>query len=123
MFFALPPTYVSSTSISPSIFSKEPTSIILRIRCSMNHAVFCVTFRSRATSQEEIPFLQFKISHMAVSHCPRLSGLFSKMVLYLTPNCLRQPRHFQRLYFSMKVTSRLVQCGHSTPSAHRIATR
>lgn len=43
MFFARPPMNVSSASAGPLSFRNEPVSIASRMRCSMNHAVFCVT--------------------------------------------------------------------------------
>src|ERR1039457_5775112 len=46
----------------------------------MNHAVFWVTPRSRADSQELIPFLQFTTSHRAASHLSRPRGESSKIV-------------------------------------------
>src|SRR5579859_5497715 len=44
---ALPPMKVSSTSHSPVILLNEPVCMALRIRCIMNHAVLCVTPRTR----------------------------------------------------------------------------
>ena len=49
----------------------KSSCIARRIRCSMNHAVFWVTFRSRASSQLLMPFLQLVSSHRAVSHLSR----------------------------------------------------
>ena len=65
-----------------------------------------MTFKLREISQEEMPFLEFTTSHIAVSHLSRPSGESSKIVPVLSVNCgaacfLRQ---CQRLYFSRNRT-------------------
>src|SRR5687768_15185339 len=59
LFFSKPPTKVSSTSITPFIGAlKDSVLNAKRMRCSMNQAVFWVTFSFLASSQDEIPFFQ-----------------------------------------------------------------
>ena len=55
----------------------------------MNHAVFCVTFKSRAISYELTPFLQFTISHIAQNHLSRPIGESSNTVPTLSENLRR----------------------------------
>lgn len=43
----------------------------MRMRCSMNHAVFWVTPKVRCSSQLEIPFLSFTIAQTAGNHFSR----------------------------------------------------
>src|SRR5947209_2736286 len=86
MFRAFPPMNVSSTSHSPANFKNEPVCMAMRIRCIMNQADFCVIPRSRATSQELMPFLQFAISQMAAIHLSSGNGESSKMVPTLIEN-------------------------------------
>src|SRR5579864_6973164 len=95
MFFASPPMNVSSISVMPDIFWNVPVCMASRMRCSMNHADFCVTPCDRANSCDEMLFLALAISHTAGSHLSHPSGLSSKMVPTLSENCLRQPLHFQ----------------------------
>src|ERR1700680_1678222 len=87
----------------------------------MNHADFWVIPRLRAISHELIPFLAFTISHIPVSHLPRLIGLASKMVPVLTLNCLRQPLQFQNRLASMKRILSEPQSGHLIPFGQRRA--
>src|SRR5271157_5200578 len=72
-----------------------------------------------------MPFLQFTICHMAVSHLSRPIGESSMMVPVLRVNwgasCLA--RQCQRLYFSRKSTSRLPQRGQVTPFGQRRLTK
>ena len=82
-FLFLPPTYVSSSStvLVRSLLFSIPKQ--LRMRCSINHAVFCVTSISRLNCSEEIPFLWQVTSHIAANHF--LNGTFelSKSVFVL----------------------------------------
>src|SRR2546421_621201 len=80
MFRALPPIKVSSASTSPHNRLNPPSVKAKRKRWAMNHAVFWVTPRSRASSQELMPFLQFTTSHRAGSHLSNPSGDSSKSV-------------------------------------------
>ncbi len=52
----------------------------------MNQAVFWVTPKSRADSQELMPFLQLTTSHKAASHLSRPKGESSKIVPVLSEN-------------------------------------
>src|SRR5579871_543186 len=84
----------------------------------MNHAVFCVTPKSRATSYDEMPFLQLASSHIAQSHLSRPMALSSKMVPTLTENCFRQPRHVHISRVLRNDSFLPLQRGHSGPSGH-----
>src|SRR2546423_11842159 len=72
-----------------------------------------------------MPFLQFTICHMAVSHLLRLMGESSKMVPVLSVNCGAScfSRQCQRLYFSRNRTLLLPHFGQVTPLGQRRATR
>src|SRR5260370_31001017 len=96
-----PPTKVSSTSHSsplllPSFVPLSGACIASLRRCSMNHAVFCVTPRARCSSQLLTPFLQFVSSQSAGNHFCNGIGESSKIVPTLTLNWRLQLRHFQR---------------------------
>src|ERR1039458_2052715 len=106
MLIALPPTNVSSISTGPLPPSLvEVLSVITsRIRCSMCHALFCVTPMVRAISQEETPLRQFASIHMATIHLSSPSGESWNMVPTLTENCFLQPRHFQRFWLASQNT-------------------
>src|SRR5277367_1723364 len=128
MFLGLPPMYVSSHSTGapePPIFMKEPVSIALRMRWSMNHAVFWVTPKDRAISHELTPFLQLQIIHAAVSHLSIPSAESSKILPTLMLNCFRGCLflHSQRRRVAMKRTSLLPHVGHSTPFGQRRAAK
>src|ERR1035437_5426582 len=91
---------VSSTSTSPERgASKDSVSIARRMRWLMNHADFCVIPRSRASWCELRPFLPAEYSQIAGSHLERGIGESSKIVPFLTENCLRQSlqRHSERV--------------------------
>jgi hypothetical protein len=66
--FFFPPTKVSSASTSPSNILSSVGAIASRIRCSMNHAVFCVTPRARPSSCDEVPFLVLARNQIAGNH-------------------------------------------------------
>src|SRR6266404_5216896 len=72
-----------------------------------------------------MPFLQFTICHMAVSHLSSPTGESSIIVPVFNVNCGAScfSRQCQRLYFSRKSTSLLPQRGHVTPFGQRRATR
>src|ERR1700681_1818310 len=91
----------------------------------MNQADFWVTPIARAISQLLIPFLQFTICHIAVSHLSRPMGESSMMVPVFKVNCGEAcfARQCQRLYFSKNRTSTLPHFGQVTPSGHRRAIR
>ena len=68
-FFSLPPNRLSSASISPvSGRLNELVRAASRSRWSMNHAVFCVTWISRASCALAMPFLCDVISQIAANH-------------------------------------------------------
>src|SRR5262245_30247458 len=94
MFLALPPTYVSSASTSPLSLSKLPVCIASRIRCSMNQLDFWVMPRARASSCEEMPFLELATSQIAGSHLSKPNGESSKIDPNFTEYCFLQPLHF-----------------------------
>src|SRR5208283_3232055 len=86
----------------------------------MNQAVFWVTPKARANSQELIPFLAFTIIQKAGSHLSNPSALSSKIVPTLTENCLPHSRHFQILRVARNPASDLWQQGQITlPSGQR----
>ncbi len=64
--------------LRPRTLWAPPSRIASRTRCSMNHAVFCVTPSARASSCEDVPFLVFARSQRAGSHCQNEIGLFLK---------------------------------------------
>src|SRR5438270_3134585 len=93
MFLNRPPIKDSSASTTPASFlSKDFALIAARMRCSMNHAVFCVTSSARWISYEETPFLQLMSIQTAEYHLPREIGESSKIVPTLTENCFLQVR-------------------------------
>src|ERR1039458_3052420 len=99
MFLVSPPTKVSSISTGPAspppILNRELFLSARRILPSMNHADFWVIFKSRASSWELTPFLQFTTSQIAMSHLSSVIGESSKIVPALTLYCLRQERHLK----------------------------
>src|SRR5258708_4023311 len=88
----------------------------------MYHADFCVMPRSRPTSWEDIPFLQFTIIHLPINHLSSGSGESSKIVPTFTENCFLHPRHFQIRRVDRNVTSEELQRGHSMPPGQRMPT-
>src|ERR1035441_2006160 len=125
MLVTLPPTNVSSISTGPLPPSLvEVLSVMTsRIRCSICHALFCVTPIVRAISQEETPLRRFAGIHIATIHLSRPSGESWKMVPTLTENCFLQPRHFHRFWFAnqrtLPISPQLEQ--EISPSGQRIA--
>src|SRR5437016_2897272 len=90
-----------------------------RMRCSMNHADFCVIPRARPSSCDEMPFLELAVSHTAGSHLSNPSGESSKIVPSLTENCFLQLLHFQSRRVLMYECSLPSQRGQTGPSGHR----
>src|SRR5580693_3145651 len=89
----------------------------------MNQAVFWVTPKARASSQELMPFLAFTIIQKAGSHLSRPSALSSKIVPIFTENCFLQSRHFHNRRVARKVAFSDLQQGQTTlPSGQRIET-
>src|SRR5271157_440847 len=121
-----PPMKVSSTSTGPP--SSPPSLLQLqsrsasRIRCSRNHAVFCVSLRLRAISYELMPFLQLTTSQVAISHLSSGTGESSKMLPVLTLYCFRHsPFMHLKMRRVLRYETRLLsQCGHTGPSGQRI---
>src|ERR1039457_1643746 len=72
-----------------------------------------------------MPFPQFTICHMAVSHLSRPIGESSIMVPVLRVNCGAGcfSRQSQRLYFSRNSTLALPHFGQVTPLGQRRATK
>lgn len=105
LFFCNPPTNVSSDSIVPDRRLNVPLDMAARMRCSMNHAVFCVTSMARPRSWDEMPFLGLVISQIAGSHLEKGSVESSKIVLTLIENWRLQPRHFQIFRVERKIGS------------------
>src|SRR6202044_4087251 len=91
----------------------------------MNHADFCVTPMALATSHELIPFFEFTICHMTISHLSRPIGDSSITVPVFKVNCGAScfSRQCQRLYFSRNRTFLDWPRGQTTPSGQRRATR
>ena len=46
----------------------------------MNHAVFCVMFKSWSNWCDDTPFLWLQIKYIAINHLTRLILVFSNMV-------------------------------------------
>ena len=67
--------------------SNVPVCIASRMRCSMNHADFCVTPSARPSSCELMPFFELAMSQTAGSHLSSPSGESSKIVPTLTRDC------------------------------------
>src|SRR5690349_5696415 len=65
----------------------------------MNQAVFWVTSRERANSQELMPFLALAMHQTATNHLSNPRGESSKIVPTFTLNCFRHPTvlHWRRL--------------------------
>src|SRR5438094_9789270 len=103
----------------------EPLCIARRMRCNINHAVFCVTPIARCSSYELMPFLQLDASHIAGSHLSKPIGESSKIVPTLAENfCFGcGVRHFQTFAFSRNVTLSEPQRGQRTPLGQRIPTK
>src|SRR5882672_10548114 len=90
----------------------------------MNHAVFWVTLRERASSQDEMPFLLFTASQRAGSHLDRGIGESSNTVPTLAENCFWHPLHFQIRRVARKLVSLPSQAGQTaTPSGQRKAAK
>jgi hypothetical protein len=72
-----------------------------------------------------MPFLQFTICHIAISHLSKPMGDSSMIVPVFKVNCGAScfARQCQRLYFSRNSTSLLPQRGQMTPFGQRRATR
>jgi hypothetical protein len=87
---------MSSASTSPLSLVNVPVCMASLIRCSMNHADFCVTPSERAISCDETPFLELAISQIAGSHLSKPSGESSKIVPTFTEYCFLHALHFQR---------------------------
>ena len=89
----------------------------------MNQAIFWVIPMARGTSQLLMPFLQFTICHMAISHLSRPMGESSKMVPVFKVNCGAScfSRQCQRLYFSRNsdVLGAATGAGHAIGPAPR----
>src|SRR5713226_9599543 len=88
----------------------------------MNHAVFCVTPRERAISQELTPFFALVMSQTAGSHFSRPSGESSNMVPTLAENCRLAWAllHCHFFWLARKETSFRPQVGQvTTPSGQR----
>src|SRR5690349_23093811 len=95
-----------------------------RTRCNINQAVFWVTPRARAISQELIPFFALAIIQTQGSHLSKPIGLSSKIVPTLAVKRFLQALHCQVLRVVMyECFSVLLQCGHTTPSAHLVFTK
>src|SRR6266700_4091695 len=71
----------------------------------MNHAVFCVTPRSLANSQDDVPFFVLCRIHMAGSHLSKPIGESSKTVPFFTENCRLQSRQRHVFRPVMRATS------------------
>src|SRR5277367_1071678 len=91
----------------------------------MNHADFCVMPIARWTSHELMPFLEFTICHMTISHLSRPIGESSITVPVFSVNCGASCfwRQCHRLYFSRNRTLVEPQRGQATPLGQRRATR
>jgi len=64
----------------------ERACIASLMRCSMNHALFCVIRMARESSYELTPFLLLVMSQMATNHLSSPIGESSKIVPTLTEN-------------------------------------
>src|SRR5665213_629061 len=73
----------------------------------------------RAISQDETPFLQLDINHIAVSHLSRPTGESSKMVPTLTLYCFVHVLHLNIMRVLRNENPPPPQRGHSTPSGQR----
>src|ERR1700726_3578402 len=115
---------VSSTSTSPdSGASKDSVSMARRMRWLINHADFWVIPRSRASWCELRPFLPAEYSQIAGSHLESEIGESSKIVPFLTENCLRQSLHRHSDRVAMCPTFSAPQKGQITPFAQRSPAR
>ena len=111
---AFPPMKASSASTSPESFVTESTCMALRMRCSMNHADFCVMPSDRATSHELTPFLLLASIQKAHIHLSSPRGESSKIVPTLSVNCFLHPEQNQMQRVLIKECFSDPQRGHET---------
>jgi hypothetical protein len=103
--------------------SKDSVSIASRMRWLMNHADFWVIPRSRASWCELRPFLPAEYSQIAGNHLESGIGESSKIVPFLTLNCLRQSLQRQSDRVAMCPTFSEPQNGQITPFGQRKPAR